>query len=55
MHLAPLRRIGGVVDGGAHERMPELDAAVGDRDEPGGLGLLQRGDVEVEQRARRAR
>ena len=45
---AALGRLGCVVDGGAHERVAELDVAVGDGDEPRCLGLLERRDVDAE-------
>ena len=57
---AALRWVGSVVHGRAHERVAELDVAVGDDHEPGGLGLLERSDLDAERlgrlaRARRAR
>ena len=47
--LGGLRR---VVHGGADERMAELDAAVRDDHETGGLGLLERRDLDAERRCR---
>ena len=38
---SPLRRRAGVVDGGAHERVPELQAPVGDAQQSAVLGRLQ--------------
>ena len=47
--LGGLRR---VVHGGADERVAELDAAIRDGHETGGLGLLERRDLDAERRCR---